>query len=91
MSISKKLKLLVMIYLSLLGLLALSWIEYRFQVLPASMAIAICIAFAKAILIAWFFMELKNDPTLIRWTCLAALFWMALLFGLTALDFGFRT
>jgi cytochrome c oxidase subunit 4 len=49
------------------------------------------ISCAKALLIALFFMHLRNAGALLRIVALAGLLWLTLLFGLSWTDFGTRT
>lgn len=49
------------------------------------------ISCAKALLIAMFFMHLRQAGALLRIAALAGLLWLAILFGLSGTDFGTRT
>lgn len=71
----------------LLGLtLASSYLPMGEWNTAANMAIS-C---AKALLIAAFFMHLKNAGALLRIAALAGLVWLALLFGLSSSDYATR-
>lgn len=48
-------------------------------------AAGLCIAGAKAVLIAWFFMHLRDDRLTVL-AILGGLFWLAILIGLTLTD-----
>jgi cytochrome c oxidase subunit 4 len=45
----------------------------------------------KGVLIALFFMELREAPALLRIAAIAGLLWLALLFGISWSDFGTRS
>lgn len=49
------------------------------------------ISCAKALLIAVFFMHLRNAGTLLRIAAVTGLLWLALLFGLSSADFATRS
>jgi cytochrome c oxidase subunit 4 len=78
------------VLLSLLGLLALSVIAAHFPLGIWSSIVALGIAAIKAGLIAWFFMHLRDETTLIRVFSLAGLFCLAVMFTLLTSDYGDR-
>ena len=74
---------LVIVYAALLGLLALT---IGASLIRLGMAVNIVIAFAKAGLIFWFFMELRASSGLVRLFAFAGGFWLSVLFGLGLVD-----
>ena len=56
----------------------------------ASLVVSLGIAFAKAILIFWFFMQLRNEQGLIRVFAAGAGIWLLILFGLATIDYATR-
>jgi cytochrome c oxidase subunit 4 len=57
---------------------------------PAAFPIAMAIAFAKILLIGWFFMHLAEGPPLVRLVAVATLLWLLILIGFTMSDFATR-
>src|SRR5258707_7754711 len=57
---------------------------------PLNAVIALTIAVVKATLVVLYFMHVRYSPRLIRLVIAAAIFWMALLFGLTISDYSPR-
>jgi cytochrome c oxidase subunit 4 len=81
---------LVAVYLALLCLLALT---AGSTVLPGgwwSTPISLVIAFVKTFLIAFFFMNLKGQPWIVRIFAVAGLFWLLILVILSASDYFTR-
>lgn len=56
----------------------------------ASIVVSLGIAFAKAALIFWFFMQLRSEQGLIRVFALGAGVWLLILFGLATIDYATR-
>jgi cytochrome c oxidase subunit 4 len=79
-----------LVYLTLLGLLALTAWATRLPPGPWSTPIALGIAVAKAALVFIYFMRLRERPGLIRLFALAGFFWLTILMGLTFADFFTR-
>ena len=81
---------LVLVYVALIGLLALTAgsvaLPAGWWTTPVSLAIAV----AKAILIFYFFMRLRTQSGLVRVFALAGFFWLAILLVLTAADYFTR-
>jgi cytochrome c oxidase subunit IV len=78
------------VYGSLLCLLALA---AGSRILPAgwwSTVISLVIASAKTSLIAYFFMNLKGQPWIVRVFAVAGLFWLLILLTLSASDYFTR-
>lgn len=57
---------------------------------PASLVTGMTIAFAKAALVFWFFMHLREESGLVRLFALAAGAWVLILALLTASDYATR-
>jgi len=49
------------------------------------------IAVAKAVLVLWFFMEMRKEGGLVRLATVAAFAWLAIMFALTASDYLSRS
>ncbi|ETI65748.1 oxidase [Sphingobium sp. C100] len=78
---------LLLVWAALMALLALT-VGAAF--LPIGMAkpwVAYAIATAKAILILWFFMEMRRESGLARLAAIAGFVWLAILIMLTATDY----
>lgn len=78
---------LVAVYVALLCLLVLT---AGSTVLPGgwwSTPISLVIAFAKTFLIAYFFMNLKGQPGIVRVFSIAGLVWLLILLTLSASDY----
>jgi cytochrome c oxidase subunit 4 len=60
------------------------------QLGSANLAIALSIATAKAVLVLWFFMELRSSSGLTRAFAVAGFFWLMILIALTWTDFAYR-
>lgn len=81
---------LILVWAALLVLLGLT-VTASFQFSgPASIAASLGIALAKAVLIFWFFMHLREESGLIRLVAIGAAAWMLILFLLAAADFTTR-
>jgi len=81
---------LVAVYIALLCLLALTAAS---TLVPAgwwSTPISLVIAFFKAFLIVYFFMNLKGQPGIVRVFALVGLFWLLILLTLSASDYFTR-
>jgi len=81
---------LVAVYVALLCLLALT---AGSTILPGgwwSTPISLFIAFIKTFLIAYFFMNLKGQPGIVRVFAVAGLFWLLILLTLSASDYFTR-
>ena len=81
---------LVLVYLVLLALLALTAVATLLPPGSWSTPIALGIAGTKAALIFIFFMRLRERSGLIRIFALAGFFWLAILVGLTFVDYFTR-
>jgi cytochrome c oxidase subunit 4 len=80
--------------LTWLGLMILLALTFASSYLPMGAWNTVAntgISCAKALLIALFFMHLRNAGALLRIVALAGLLWLTLLFGLSWTDFGTRT
>jgi cytochrome c oxidase subunit 4 len=78
---------LLAVYAALIGLLALTAAS---TILPAgwwSTPVGLFIALSKALLIAYFFMNLRGQTGLVRTFAVAGLFWLLIMIVLTATDF----
>jgi cytochrome c oxidase subunit IV len=76
----------VLVYLVLLCLLALTIGVAQLQLGAIKPAANLGIAAVKAVLIAWFFMHVREGSGLVRLFSAAALFWLLILFGLGLSD-----
>jgi cytochrome c oxidase subunit IV len=78
----------LLVYLALLCLLALTIGAAQLLHLGALKPVAnLGIATVKAVLIAWFFMHVREGSGLVRLFSTAALFWLLILFGLGLSDY----
>ena len=77
---------LILVWAALLGLLALTVAASFAPLGPLKPAIALAIAAAKAGLILWVFMHLREQGWLARLIAVAAVAWIALLVIMTHLD-----
>ena len=73
-------------YLALLVLLAATVLSAQFQLGIWNPVINLTIATAKAILIAWVFMHLRESSGLVRLFAVAVVFWLLVLFFLSLAD-----
>ncbi len=58
---------------------------------PFNAIIALVIAFFKATLVVWFFMDLRDESGLTKLYAAAGLVWLLILIGLTVLDYLTRS
>lgn len=56
----------------------------------ANIAISLAIAVAKALIVLFFFMELRGSPPLVRTFAAAGFFWLIILIVLTGADYWYR-
>jgi cytochrome c oxidase subunit 4 len=82
---------LVLTWLGLMLLLALTCASAYVPMGEWNTAVNMGISCAKALLIALFFMQLRHAGALVRVAALAGVIWLALLFGISWSDFGTRT
>ena len=83
-------KPLIVVWAALLVLLVLT-VAASFQFSgPPSIAASLGIALAKAALIFWFFMHLREESGLLRLAAIAAAVWLLILFLLVAADYTTR-
>lgn len=78
------------IYIVLLVLLAVTVLAARFDLGRWNFAVALFIASAKATLIVWFFMHVRNGDPLVKLVVVIGIFWMVILFSLTLADYRTR-
>ncbi|HEY1288465.1 MAG TPA: cytochrome C oxidase subunit IV family protein [Burkholderiales bacterium] len=81
----------VLTWLGLMALLALTFGSAYLPMGPWNSATNMAISCLKALLIAVFFMHLRQAGALLRLAACIGLLWLALLFGLSWTDFGTRT
>jgi cytochrome c oxidase subunit 4 len=81
---------LVLTWLGLMLLLALTLGSSYVPLGPWNTAINMAVSCAKALLIALIFMELGRAGALVRIAAVTGLVWLALLFGLSATDYATR-
>ena len=84
-------KTYVMVFLSLLGLTALTTGVAYIDLGPFNTVVALAIAFTKMLLVVGIFMGLKYSSGLMRIVFVAGFFWLAILIGLTLTDYHSRT
>jgi cytochrome c oxidase subunit 4 len=80
--------------LTWLGLMLLLGLTFASSYLPMGAWNTVAntgISCTKALLIALFFMQLRNAGALLRIVALTGLLWLSLLFGLSGTDFGTRS
>ncbi len=79
-------KRLAIVWLALMGLLALT-VAGSFTVTgAASAAVSFGVAIAKVALIFWFFMQLRTEKGLIRVFAVGAIAWLGILLTLVTID-----
>lgn len=81
---------IALIWLTLLGLLALTVGASLLSLGPFAPALSYGIAAGKAALILWFFMEMRSEHPLPRLVTVAAFVWIAILLILTGTDYAAR-
>ena len=81
---------LVLVWLALLGLLAATAASAYVPMGDWNSAVNMAISSIKALLVAVFFMHLRHAGALLRLVAIAALLWLALLFGLSWTDYSTR-
>jgi cytochrome c oxidase subunit 4 len=85
-----RIKPLILIWAVLMALLGLTVAASFAFTGPASAAVSLGIALAKAMLIFWFFMHLRDEGGLIRIVAIGAAAWLLILILLTAADYATR-
>ena len=80
----------VLVWLALIGLLAVTLASAYVPLGWANSAINLAIAVAKALLVAFFFMHLRSAHYMLRIAAMAGFFWLAILIGLSLTDFAIR-
>jgi cytochrome c oxidase subunit 4 len=81
----------VVVWLGLMILLALTLASSYIPMGPWNTAANLGISCAKALLIALYFMHLRQAGALLRIAAVVGLLWLALLFGLSWSDMGTRS
>ncbi|MGE0717113.1 MAG: cytochrome C oxidase subunit IV family protein [Alphaproteobacteria bacterium] len=84
-------RILILVWLFLLGLLGLTVAGSTFLAGPASLTASIVIALAKAALIYWFFMDMRKESGLLRLAAVGAGAWLAILLWFVTMDYLTRT
>jgi cytochrome c oxidase subunit IV len=87
---SRAAKVVLRVWLALFALLALTTAIAFLPLGSFNLAIALGIAIAKALLVLWFFMELRVGSGLTRAFAAAAFFWLLILIVLTWADYSHR-
>ncbi|WP_052757490.1 cytochrome C oxidase subunit IV family protein [Sphingobium chungbukense] len=82
---------LVLVSAALMLLLAVTVVAAHLPLGPAKPWIAYGIAFAKATLILWFFMEMRSEGATARLAMVAAGVWLLMMLTLTAADYLTRS
>ena len=78
---------LLLVYLACLMLLAATIGVAQLELGALNPLLNLSIASLKALLIAWFFMHLRESSGLVRVFAASALFWLLILFGLSLSDY----
>jgi cytochrome c oxidase subunit 4 len=81
---------LVFVWLACMALLIATVAASLSHLGPIKPVLSLLIATTKAGLILWFFMHLREVTGLVRLFALGALFWLAIMFGLTINDYATR-
>ncbi|PTM86965.1 cytochrome C oxidase subunit IV family protein [Mycoplana dimorpha] len=81
---------LLLVWVALMLLLVSTVVASQNLTGPFSLAVNLTIAFAKAALIYWFYMHLRQESGLARLAALAAGGWLAILFLFLSLDYVTR-
>lgn len=84
---SREVSRLLLCWVALLALLALTVAAAFAPLGAAKTAIGYAIATAKAALILWFFIEMRREDGLVRLAAAAGFVWMLILLTLTAADY----
>jgi cytochrome c oxidase subunit 4 len=82
--------LLFFVFAALLGLLALTVEAARHDLGPWNSVVAVLIAAAKALLIALFFMHVRQATPLTKMIVAAGILWLAIMFTLSLADYWTR-
>ncbi|WP_010582164.1 cytochrome C oxidase subunit IV family protein [Schlesneria paludicola] len=90
MSAANPVKTYVAVYAALLVLLAISVCAAEFDLGRGNFVVSLAIASAKALLIVLFFMHVRGGAVLVKLVLIASLFWLAIMFTLSATDYGTR-
>jgi cytochrome c oxidase subunit 4 len=83
-------KTIFLTYFALMALLASTVAAVYFPLTSSSALVSLSIAIIKALLVAYFFMELRTSSALVRLTAGAALLWLFFFYFLAATDVQFR-
>ena len=86
----REIRPLLLVWLVLMVLLAMTVIASFFATGPIGLATYMAISLVQTALIFWFFMHLKDTSTLIRLVAIGAAVWLIILFALTSADFATR-
>ena len=81
---------LVATWAALLALLAATFVLAHVPLAGWNTATAMAIAAAKALLVAWIFMQLRGSSALVVLFAAIGIAWLAILFGLSGTDFAPR-
>lgn len=77
----------IVVYVALMLLLGATYAVHHFELGIWNLVLNLCIAAAKASLIALFFMRLIGETHVVRIFALIGLVWLAILFTLTLADY----
>jgi cytochrome c oxidase subunit 4 len=89
--VSSAARIVLKVWIGLCVLLALTTAMAFVPLGEANLPIALAIAIAKAVLVLWFFMELKGSAGLVRAFAVAGFFWLLILLALTWADYSQRS
>ena len=68
-----------------------TWAVAQIDLGPFNTVIALAIAFVKAGMVVWFFMDLRDENPLTKLYAAGGIFWLILLIGLTLADYLTRS
>jgi cytochrome c oxidase subunit 4 len=77
----------VVVYLACMVLLAATMGVSFLKLGPFNVVLNMGISITKTLLVAWFFMHVRESSGLVRLASAAALFWLLILFGLSLSDY----
>jgi cytochrome c oxidase subunit 4 len=83
-------KLYVSIFLALMALTAITTAVAFLDLGPFNTPVALAVAVTKALLVTLFFMHVRHSTTLTKIVVFGGTFWLALLIGITMVDYGSR-
>src|SRR6185295_7577655 len=83
-------KIYFLVFAALIVLTFVTWQVAQFDLGPANDVVALTIAVTKAVLVLLFFMHVRYSTRMTILTATAGFFWLAILIGLTLVDYASR-